>query len=234
MGNFAGVNVGVSRVELSPGESPDAVNCFFHGGKLGALGARKGKTFVNATKYPEEVVGFVPFLQPNGTRVGLVGTSSGDLIQTSTNNTSGVTNYITGATATGKAMTTSSLVLSHPDLTASLLTTFADSSSYDPYDSMFVSFGWGLAMSIGTWTSATKIRIEMGINESGVARYLWTFDWTMQFDHAWSLTGLTPAALHGASSNITGMCARLSWPDGAWPTGAAGGDSVTISSLLMG
>jgi hypothetical protein len=235
MNGFGGINKGTSRVEISETESPDAVNCFFHDGRIGVLGARKGKTFVNATKYPEDVVGFMPFLLPSGTQKNLVGTLGGDVIQTSTNNGDGVTNYVTGVTATGKAMSTSTLTLSHPATSAALLTTFADASSYDPNDSLFVSWGWGIAMtSTGTWTSATKVRIEMGINESGVAKYLWTFDWTMQFDHAWSLTGLTPAALHNASNSITGMCARISWPGGAWPTGAAGGDSVTLSSLLMG
>jgi hypothetical protein len=132
-------------------------------------------------------------------------------------------------------MDTGELTLLHPDTSAELLTTFSDSSSYDPNDSMFVSWGWAIVMTgIGDWTSATKFRIELGINESGVAKYLWTTDWTMHFEHAWSLTGLTPAALHNASNPITGMCARISWPGGAWPTGAAAFDSVVLSSLLMG
>lgn len=233
MAGFGGINAGVSRVDLGETESPDASNCFFHDGRAGVLGQRKGKTFLNSTAFVQDVTGYVPFLLPSGTQRIQVATNNGEVIQTSANNPTGVTTYLTGNAAVGKAMTTSSLVLSHPDTTTALNTTFSDSSTYDPQLSIFVSWGFGITLSSGAWTTAKKLRLEFGVNENGTAHYLFTFDWTMQFDHAWVFTGLTPAAMHNAADTITGMCARISWPDG-WPAGAAGGDSVTLSSLLMG
>ena len=233
MNSFGGINKETHRAEIAEIESQDAANCFFHKGRVGLLGQREGKTFLNSTAYPEAIVGHFPLMLPSGTQRGLVATNNGEVVQTTTNNTSGVTNYLTGNTATGGSMDTSSLVLSHPDVTASLLTTCVGGTTYNPANSLFASWGWAIAMSIGTWTSAEKLRLELGVNEAGVEKYLWTMDWTMQFQHAWTLSGLSPAALHNATGTITGMCARLSWPDG-WPAGAAGGDSVTISSLVMG
>lgn len=233
MNSFGGINKETHRAEIAETESQDAANCFFHKGRLGLLGQREGKTFLNSYAYQADISGYVPLLQSNGTQRVQVATNSGDVVQTTTNNTNGFTIYPTGNSAVGQAMTTDTLTLAYPDTSVDLDTTFLAGTSYSQHNSLFVSWGYGIAMTIGTWTSAKKLRLELGIREGTTARYLWTFDWTMQFQHGWALTDMNSAALHNATDAITGMCVRLSWPDD-WPDDAAAGDEVVLSNLLMG
>ena len=63
-----GINKGVERTDLQPGESPDAANCFFHEGRMGVLGAREGKTFVNSTAHGNTVMGNPMLVSSSGSR----------------------------------------------------------------------------------------------------------------------------------------------------------------------
>jgi hypothetical protein len=79
---YLGINKGVERTDLQPGESPDAVNCFFRKGTLNLLGARKGKTFANSTAYDATVMGAPFLLTPSGGRYWMVAQTDGTADQT--------------------------------------------------------------------------------------------------------------------------------------------------------
>lgn len=76
-----GINKGVERTELQPGESPDAANCFFHEGRAGILGQREGKTFVNSTAYTANVMGVPQLVSSGGSRYWQVGQTDGSAAQ---------------------------------------------------------------------------------------------------------------------------------------------------------
>lgn len=78
---FSGINLGAERTGLRPGESPDAVNCFFHEGTRGLLGSRRGKTFFNETAYADTVYGVPSLVLPGGSRYWQTGLNSGAVNQ---------------------------------------------------------------------------------------------------------------------------------------------------------
>jgi hypothetical protein len=234
MSAFLGVNKRVNRNDISPLESPDAVNCFFHENKLATLGPREGKTFVNSKAYEDIVLGRVRFRLPDGTDRSVIATNNGDSFENESLPAS-MTTYLTGDQATGKTMTSTSLTLTNPATTASLNTTFDDSSTFDPDASLFASWGFAItATGNSGWTAPALLRLEAGINENGAPKYLWTLDWTTGMSLSWVLSSsFVMAAVHAARDTITGSCWRLSWPNG-WPAGAGGGDTVQVNTLLMG
>jgi hypothetical protein len=78
---YNGINKAVDADDLQPGESPDAVNCFFHGDTLNLLGPRAGKTFTNSTAYDDAVYGIIRYVEPHGGRNWLISQNDGTVDQ---------------------------------------------------------------------------------------------------------------------------------------------------------
>lgn len=232
-GTFDGINRRVSRADLAEGESPDLCNCGFVDGRIGSLGPRKGRYCVTPQAYNDVVLGINRYALPSGTARRIIGTNGGDAIDAPAN-ASGPTTYLTGNTATGKAVTPSSLTITNPATSGTALSTFDDSSTFDPQNSLFASWGYAIATTgSGAWSGTKPLLIKLGLNIGGTALYLHETTLTLDFSAAFTLSGSTPAAMHNALGTITGMAASLSWPSG-WPTGAGAGNTVVISSFLCG
>ena len=61
---WRGLNKRTSATGIPDGASPDTVNADHAGGKIGLLGARKGKTAFNATGYDAVLKSLIPFRLP--------------------------------------------------------------------------------------------------------------------------------------------------------------------------
>ncbi len=230
---FSGLDLKQNRDDIDLANAVEAVNCFPHAHKIGTLGARAGKTFSQTTAYKDVVTGYSIFRIPNGGELATISTNNGEVTDTENGQTTAPTTYVTGDTASGKALTPTSLTLSYPSTSAEVNCTFTDTSIFSHFDSLFLTWGYGYAVNHGAWSGIKTLRFEFGVNVNGTPQFLATYDWETDFNASLTFGSEAMAALHSAYGTITGACFRISWP-GGWPTGAAGGDSVVLSSLLAG
>ncbi len=133
---WRGLNKRTSPVSLPEGASPDTVNADHAGGKIGLLGARKGKTSFNSTGYAYSLTSLIPFRLPHANQL-MLGRTDGTVEVISAPYTEPGASY-DGVASRKELASNLSVTMTNPDEYAAVTVAWADGSSVGSNDIILI------------------------------------------------------------------------------------------------
>jgi hypothetical protein len=134
---WRGLNLGAGPHDLDDSESPDTTNTFYHDGKLGLLGPRKGKLFLRPTGQ-QTILGTIPWTDLTGTARYLVADQAGTISDTPVvDDPATIQNWVVSAAGSTTTAVPATVTLTYPANTVSGTFAFTGAVTYNAANAIF-------------------------------------------------------------------------------------------------